>query len=179
MSGLISGWVGTLSRMTDVPEGLLEVGKLGRAHGVRGDLFVDLTTDRAERAAVGARLWARGTWHTVERSNRANQRFRVHLAGVDDRTAAEALTGAVLYAEPIDDADTLWIHHIIGADVVETGGVPRGRCVSVIDNPAADLLELDSGALVPATFVTGIDRDADPVVVTIDPPDGLFELIEE
>ena len=162
----------------DVPEGLLEVGKFGRAHGVRGDLFVDLTTDRTERAAVGARLWARGTWYTVERSNRANQRFRVHLAGIDGRSEAEALTGAVLYAEPIDDADALWIHVIIGADVVETNGTVRGRCVSVIDNPASDLLELDSGALVPATFITGIDRDADPVVVTIDPPEGLFDLIE-
>ena len=165
--------------MGDVPEGLLEVGKFGRAHGVRGDLFLDLTTDRSERAAVGARLWARGAWYTIEQSNRANQRFRVHLDGVDDRSAAETLTGSVLYAEPIEDDDALWIHLIIGADVVETNGRARGRCVSVIDNPAADLLELESGALVPATFVTGIDRDADPVVVTIDPPEGLFDLIEE
>ena len=62
--------------------------------------------------------------------------------------------------------------------MVETDGTRRGRCVSVIDNPAADLLELDSGALVPATFVTGIERDVDPVVVTIDPPEGLFDLTE-
>jgi len=37
-----------------VPEGLLEVGRIGRPHGVRGDVFIDLTTDRAERAAVGS-----------------------------------------------------------------------------------------------------------------------------
>jgi len=49
----------------------------------------------------------------------------------------------------------------------------------VIDNPAADLLELDSGALVPATFVSAIDTDTVPTVVTIDPPDGLFELFDE
>jgi len=165
--------------MGDVPEGLLEVGRFGRAHGVRGDLFVDLTTDRIERAAVGARLWARGAWHTIEQSNRANQRFRVHVAGIDDRNAAEAFTGAVLYAEPIDDPDELWIHQLVGADVVESDGTRRGRCVSVIDNPASDLLELDTGALVPATFVTGIDRGADPAVVTIDPPEGLFDLIED
>lgn len=164
--------------MGDVPEGLLEVGKFGRAHGVRGDLFVDLTTDRVERAAVGARLWARGEWYVIEQSNRANQRFRVHVAGIDDRTAAESLTGAVLYAEPIDDPDTLWIHQLIGADVVEADGTSRGRCVAVVENPASDLIELDSGALVPVAFVTGVASDADPVVVTIDPPDGLFELIE-
>ena len=44
----------------------------------------------------------------------------------------------------------------------------------MIDNPAADLLELESGALVPASFVVSI---ADGVV-TIDPPGGLFELDE-
>lgn len=161
-----------------VPEGLLEVGRIGRAHGVRGDVFVDLTTDRAERVAVGARLFARDRWYTVEQSNRSNQRWRVHLDGVDDRSAAEALTGTVILAEPIDDPDALWIHQLIGATVVEADGTPRGRCVSVIDNPAADLLELDSGALVPANFVTGADRTDEGVVVTIEPPDGLFELFE-
>ena len=161
-----------------VPEGLLEVGKIGRPHGVRGDVFLDLTTDRVERAAVGSRLWARDRWVTVTQSHRSNQRFRVHLDGIDDRTAAERLTGTVLHAEPIDDPDELWIHQLIGAAVVETNGTLRGRCVSVIDNPAADLIELESGALVPANFITATDRTADGLVVTIDPPDGLFELFE-
>jgi len=161
------------------PDGLLEVGTFGRAHGVRGDLFLDLTTDRAERAAVGSRLWARGEWRSIERSNPANRRWRVHVAGIDDRAAAEALTGAAVYAEPIDDPDALWVHHLIGAAVVEQSGIARGHCVAVIDNPAADLLELDSGALVPATFIADIDDSAEPVVVTIDPPAGLFELFDE
>ena len=47
---------------------LLEVGRIGRAHGVRGDLYVELITDRSERVAVGARLQGRGTWLTVEAS---------------------------------------------------------------------------------------------------------------
>jgi 16S rRNA processing protein RimM len=162
-----------------VPEGLLEVGRIGRAHGVRGDVFIDLTTDRTERVAVGARLWTRDHWLTITTSNRSNRRWRVHLDGIDDRSSAEALAGAVLYAEPIDDPDELWIHQLIGATVVEIDGTVRGTCVSVIDNPAADLLELDSGALVPANFVTAADRAADGVVVTIDPPDGLFELFED
>lgn len=161
-----------------VPEGLLEVGRIGRPHGVRGDVFVDLTTDRTERVAVGARLFARDRWVTVVQSSRSNQRWRVHLDGVDDRTAAERLTGVVLHAEPIDDPDVLWVHHLIGAQVIERDGTARGSCVAVIDNPAADLLELETGALVPVNFVTAVERDESGVVVTIDPPDGLFELYE-
>ena len=161
------------------PDGLLQVGKVGRAHGVRGDVFLDLTTDRAERADVGARLQIRGQWYTVEQSHRASNRVRVHLGGIDDRNAAEALTGAVIHAEPIDDPDALWIHQLIGAEVIDAEGATRGRCVSVIDNPAADLLELDSGVLVPANFVTGVDAATSPVTVTIDPPEGLFELYEQ
>jgi 16S rRNA processing protein RimM len=165
--------------MTDRPEGLLEVGRIGRAHGVKGDVFVDLTTDRTERAAVGTRLWARDRWLTIERSNPSNTRWRVHFTGVEGRSEAEALTGTPLHAEPIEDPDAIWIHHLVGASVVEVSGTERGRCVAVVDNPAADLLELDSGALVPATFVTAVDVHADPVLVTIDPPDGLFELFDE
>jgi 16S rRNA processing protein RimM len=161
-----------------VPDGLLEVGKIGRPHGVNGDVFIHLTTDRTERVAVGARLFGRDRWYTVVQSHRSNQRWRVHLDGVDDRTAAERLTGTVLHAEPIDDPDALWIHQLIGATVVEVDGTPRGRCVAVIDNPAADLLELDGGALVPANFVTAADHSEAGVVITIDPPDGLFELFE-
>ena len=153
-------------------DGLLEVGRVGRAHGVRGDVFVHLTTDREERVAVGSRLRAGTRWLTVIESSRSNDRWRVHFEGIDDRNAAEALTGTFLAAEPIEDPDVLWIHELIGADVVELGGTRRGRCVSVLDNPAADLLELESGALVPVSFVVSV---ADGVV-TIDPPDGLFEL---
>ena len=76
-----------------------------------------------------------------------------------------------IYAEPIDDPAALWVHELIGSDVVDVDGTARGRCVSVVANPAADLLELDSGALVPVVFVV---RHADGVVV-IDPPAGLLD----
>ena len=155
-------------------DGLLEVGRIGRAHGVRGDVLVHLTTDRVERLTAGSRLKAGERWLTVTAASRANDRWRVHFEGVDDRSAAEGLARVVLAAEPIDDPDTLWVHELIGAEVVEVAGTSRGRCVAVIDNPAADLLELESGALVPASFVVSF---ADGTI-TIDPPEGLFELAE-
>jgi 16S rRNA processing protein RimM len=153
---------------------LLEVGRIGRAHGVRGDVLVHLTTDRLERVAVGSRLRAGDRWLTVTASSRSNDRWRVHFEGIDDRNVAESLSGTGLSAEPLDDPDVLWVHHLIGSEVVEVGGTRRGRCVAVLDNPAADLLELDSGALVPVTFVVSAAEG----VVTIDPPEGLFDLAD-
>jgi len=153
-------------------DGLLEVGRIGRAHGVKGDVLVHLTTDREERVAIGSRLKAGERWLTVTAASRSNDRWRVHFEGIDDRSAAEALSRLVIAAEPIDDPDEIWVHQLVGAEVIELSGTPRGRCVAVIDNPAADLLELESGALVPASFVLSV---ADGVV-TIDPPAGLFEL---
>ena len=86
--------------MTDpaAPEGLLEVGYIRRPHGVKGDTYVDLMTDREERLAVGSRLWARGQWRTVTMAKHLPQRWLVHFEGFDDRTAIEALTNSALLA---------------------------------------------------------------------------------
>ncbi len=155
-----------------MPAGLLEVGVIRRPHGVKGDTYVDLVTDREDRLAVGSRLWARGQWRTLTASKRLPQRWLVHFEGFDDRTAIEELTNAPLYAEPVADPEALWVHELLQSEVVEVDGTGRGRCVAVLANPAHDLLELDSGALVPITFVlTCIDG-----VTTIDPPPGLFDL---
>ncbi len=154
---------------------LREVGRIGRAHGVRGDVYVTLITDRDERLAVGARLQAGARWLTVTSSRRQQQRWLVHFEGFDDRTVSEKLTNSVLLAEPLDetdDDDALWVHDLIGAEVVDAAGVSRGLCVSVHDNPAHDILELDSGFLIPVIFVTSC---ADGVI-TVDTPDGLFDL---
>jgi 16S rRNA processing protein RimM len=155
---------------------LREVGRIGRAHGVRGDVYVSLITDRLERVAPGARLMAGTQWLTVvEARPQPQQRWLVSFEGIADRNAAERLTNTALLAEPLvddDDDDALWVHELIGARVVDQGGVERGTCVAVIDNPAHDLLELDSGALIPVTFVVECRNG----VVTIDPPVGLFDL---
>lgn len=154
-------------------EALREVGRVGRAHGVRGEVYVHLITDRVERLVPGSRLLAGSQWLTVAESRLVRDRWLVHFEGVDDRTAGERLTNAVLRAEPLaDDGDELWVHQLIGSRVVDQQGVERGRCVAVIDNPAHDILELDTGALIPVTFVVGC-RDG---VTSIDPPEGLFDL---
>jgi 16S rRNA processing protein RimM len=156
-------------------EGLREVGRVGRAHGVRGEVYVSLITDRLERVAVGARLLAGSQWLIVAESRPQQQRWLVRFEGVNDRSAAEKLTNTTLQAEPLDDDeldDALWVHELIGSRVVDQSGVERGTCVAVIDNPAHDILELDTGALIPVIFVVSCIGG----VATVDPPEGLFDL---
>jgi len=151
---------------------LLEVGRLGRAHGIRGEMFVSLTSDRVERVSEGSSLEAEGIWLTVVSSRPSAGRFIVRFAEIESRNDAEQMTGKVLRAHPLDDPEALWVHEMIGAMVVDVEGTEWGRCVAVVANPASDLIELDSGALVPSVFV--VESSAENIV--INPPEGLFEL---
>lgn len=151
---------------------LLEIGRIGKVHGLRGEVVVTLTTNRADRLSAGTRCWA-GERELVVRSSRPHQdRQLVHFEGIDGREAAEELRGIVLRAEPIDDPDELWVHELIGSTVTEQDGTSRGLVESVLSNPASDLLVLESGALVPLTFVV----ETSPGSIVIDPPAGLFDL---
>jgi 16S rRNA processing protein RimM len=135
-------------------------------------VIVRLTTDRTERVDPGSVLQSdRGPM--AVRSSRPHQRdWIVQFDGVPDRNAAEALRGLKLRAEPLDDPDALWVHELVGTRVVTPDGVDRGTVTAVEVNPASDLLVLDGGALVPLRFVVSTDDG----VVTVDPPEGLFDL---
>jgi 16S rRNA processing protein RimM len=156
----------------------LEVGHIARAHGLRGQVVVELVTNRSERVAPGSVLSdASGRRLEVISSGRQNavggrERWVVAFAGVTSRAAAEALRGTVLTGDPIDDDDALWVHELIGAVLVDLDGMALGTVVSVQANPASDLLVTDSGALVPLRFVS----DRQPGRLTIDAPPGLFDL---
>jgi 16S rRNA processing protein RimM len=96
----------------------------------------------------------------------------VHFAGVSDRSAAEALHGEVLTAEPLEDPDVLWVHDLVGSEVVAAADGARLGVVEAVEaNPASDLLVLDGGGLVPLTFL--VRAEAGRLVV--DPPAGLLD----
>ncbi len=160
--------------MSATTAGLLEVGHIRRPHGLRGDVFVQLSTDRAERVAPGSVLHLADERELTVTASRhaANGRRIVHFEGIESRTDAEAYTNEPLYAHPLDDPDTLWVHELVGRRVIDQTGIDRGECVAVVANPAADLLELADGHLVPANFVV----DTTPGEIHVDTPDGLFDL---
>jgi 16S rRNA processing protein RimM len=150
----------------------LEIGRIGRPHGLRGDVMVTLTTNLEARVAVGTLWWVGDREVTVESARPHQGRYIVHLSGLDDRDAAAALTGARVFARPLDDAPDgeVWVHEVIGASVVDRAGRHHGRVVAVEANPAHDLLVLEGGGLVPMVFV--VEHSEGRVV--IDPPDGLL-----
>lgn len=157
----------------DGPAELLEVGRITKAHGLRGEVVVVLSSDRTERLAPGSQLHSQHGPLRVRAARPHQDRWVVAFEGVAGREAAESLRGAVLSGEPIDDPDALWVHELIGCTVREPDGREHGTVDEVLANPAADLLVLGSGALVPVVFVISGPTDG---VVVIDPPDGLFEL---
>jgi 16S rRNA processing protein RimM len=156
--------------------GELEVGRIGRAHGIQGEVAVTFTSNRPERHAPGAVLRVGPRSLTITAARPHQGRWLLRFEGVNDRTAAEALLGAVLTADPLTaavlDDDEYWIHELVGSAVVDMGGERLGTIVAVEANPAHDQLVLDSDALVPITFV--VERRNDEVVVDL--PDGLLDL---
>lgn len=150
----------------------LEVGRIIKAQGLKGQVLVDLWTDRTERLAPGTALASDRGPLIVVASGAHQSRFIVTFEGVDTREAAERLRGVVLSAPRLDDESVIWIDQLYDADVFDANGVRRGVVVGVEANPASDLLVLDSGALVPLTFVTHVEANAR---IDVDAPDGLFE----
>lgn len=150
---------------------LLEVGRITRAHGIKGEVVVDLLTDRAERVQPGTVLDSDRGPLTIVSSRPFKDGYLVRFEGFETRNETETLRGVRLRAEAPDDDDELWVHKLIGSTVVEVDGTERGDVVAVEANPAADLLVLASGALVPMNFVVSA---ADGRIV-VDTPLGLFD----
>lgn len=163
--------------MTTPATDLLEVGRVDRPHGIKGEVVVSLVTNRTERLEPGAELQTAEVALVVRRARPREKRWVVAFEGYEDRDAVEGLRGATLLAAPLEDPDELWVHRLIGAEVISVDGLARGRVSAVQANPASDLLVTEDGALVPLTFVVRVEDGAGgPSRIVVDAPAGLFEL---
>lgn len=166
----------------------LVVGRIGRAHGVRGDLFVEPFTDEPEvRFAIGAKLTtsvndSRLKTLTVTENKWHSGKLILHFAGIDDRTVAEQLKGIELSADvdPLelpDDPDEFYDHQLIGLNVLHSGEI-IGQVDQVLHLPAQDLLAVikSDGSEVLIPFVKQIVPEVDLVNknLIITPPPGLL-----
>jgi len=171
----------------------LRVGRLVKAHGLKGAFKLELYTDDPEGRFVPGNTFTlqvpeSSPWHgrplTVREFRWMNSHPVAFFEGVDDRNAAEELVKAILWIDqdttdaPAED-DAWYDHQLIGLDVVRDGAVV-GRVVRVDHFPAQDLLIVrpsgeDREVLVPfvSAIVPEVDIAGGRVVVT--PPAGLFE----
>jgi len=163
------------------------VARIGKAHGLRGEVTVQVLTGAPdERFVPGATFVTEpvAAGPLVLRSARDhNGILLLGFEHTDDRTGAEALRGIKLLAEALEDdgdEDAWYERDLVGLKAVTVGGDEVGEVTALESRPAQDLLvlRLTDGRQARVPFVTAIVPEVDIVGgrVVIDPPAGLLEL---
>ncbi len=173
----------------------LRVGRLVKAHGLKGALKLELyTDDPARRFTPGAiftlQVPTTSEWHGKSLELIELRWYNTHAVGffkdVVDRTAAESLVKAILWVEqdaeelPVEE-DAWYDHQLVGLGVLRDG-VRVGTVIRIDHLPAQDLLTVktdDGEVLVPfvKAIVPSVDITAGTLTVT--PPPGLFEQLPD
>ena len=173
-----------MSGPADKTRDRVAVGRIGRAHGIRGQMHIGSYTERPEDVAAYGPVQTgdgRQLDLTVVSVNKADVTVRV--AGVTDRNGAEALRGQELFvpraALPETASDEYYHHDLVGLRAVSVAGEDFGRVLAVEDFGAGTVLELEGadgkGVYVPFTAQVVPDVDIAAGRITIDPPPGLLD----
>jgi 16S rRNA processing protein RimM len=173
----------------------LVVGRVGRAHGTRGEVAVEVRTDDPDRRfAPGSAVDTEPPEHgplRVEGARPHSGRLLVRFEGIADRTAAERLRGALLTVDSADapqlgDPDEFYDHQLVGLAVVTVDGSLVGTVDDVLHPPGPGLLAVATGqsdegsaeVLVPFVKAIVVSVDVTGGRLVIDPPPGLLDLGE-
>jgi 16S rRNA processing protein RimM len=165
------------------------VGRVAKAHGVRGELAVDVRTDSPEeRFREGAVLKARhrdGTVCelTIAAARAHSGRLLVSFEQIRSREEADAVRGVMLLADtadlpPTEDPDEFYDHELEGLRAELTDGTVVGTVEEIVHAPGGELLSLDpDGRSVLVPFVRAIVPVVDVAGgrVVLDPPEGLLD----
>ena len=147
---------------------LVSVGRVGKPHGLDGGFFVEGASDRAEVFAVGATLHADGEPATVVGSRRGSGGRRVILLDRHVERGAELSVERVSLPSLGGD-DEFYVFQLVGLGVEEENGRLLGRVREVLEYPANDVLELDSGTSLPLVeaCVRQVDLAGGRIVVAV------------
>jgi len=143
---------------------LVKVGRVGKPHGLDGSFFVEHASEDEERFAKGATLHVDGEPAKIVVSKRSRGRPVIRL----DREAPRGAELAVPSEElPPPGEDEYYEFQLVGLGVEEEGGRSLGRVAAVIPGPANDVLELDSGLLLPlvGACVQQVDLDGGRILI--------------
>ena len=142
----------------------VQVGRVGKPHGVKGAFFVEQPSQDPERYAVGAKLLAGADEVEVVESKRSGGRPVIHLDREARRGAELAVPRETL---PPTAEGEYYAFQLVGLEVEEEGGRVLGRVVEVAPGVANDVLELDSGPALPLVedCVREVDLERGRIVV--------------
>jgi 16S rRNA processing protein RimM len=147
---------------------LVLVGRVGKPHGLDGAFFVERPSSREDVFATGATLHAGGEPATVVVSRRGSGgRPVIRLDRHVERGTELAVARASL--PQLGDADEFYVFQLVGLSVEEENGRLLGRVREVLEYPANDVLELDSGASLPLVeaCVRQVDLAGGRIVVAV------------
>jgi 16S rRNA processing protein RimM len=143
---------------------LVRVGRVGKPHGLDGSFFVEQASEDEARFARGATVHVDGEPAEIVASKRSRGRPVIRLDREVERGAELAVPRDAL---PPPGEDEYYEFQLVGLEVEEEGGRALGRVAAVLAAPANDVLELDSGLLLPlvGACVQEVDLDAGRILI--------------
>ncbi len=162
--------------MESVPDHYLRIAKCGRAVGLKGEVAFWPISNIEERYQPGNFfIDSLNVEYVIEKIRKNKDHYVAKFEHINDRDQAERIVNVELFAEPLEDAvldeGEYFIHQLVGKNIVDQDGVPRGTATGVVANAASDLLENDQGDLIPFRFIESVDDET----ITVDVPEGLFD----
>lgn len=173
----------------------LRVGRLTKAHGLKGAIKVELYTDSPEQRFVPGAVFSlqvpdsspwSGKTLTLSELRWYNGHPVAFFEGISDRNAAETLVKAILWVDHDESAlpeePEAWYDHQLSGLAVIRDGVEVGKVLRVDHLPAQDLLVIQtetSEVMVPFVKAIVPDVNIEQGTVTVTPPGGLFEELPE
>jgi 16S rRNA processing protein RimM len=164
---------------------LVVIGRVVKAHGIRGEVVVHPLSDVPGRFDAGTEVVVGDAVRIIAASRPHQGRLLLTFDGVVGRDAAERLRGRDVLAAPVDvsDSEAFYAHELIGIEVVHVDGRHLGVVTALIELPEAagyDLLEVDREGttwLLPAAddLVEAVEDEDGTLTLVVDPPDGLVD----
>ena len=162
-------------------QGLIAVGRLTRPVGLKGEMALELLTDRRERIQNIEQAWVGATapeasLHQMQQVRLTPKAVVVKLSDVDSRTEAEHYRGQYVFVEagnsPGPEPGSFYVHEVVGLDVVDEDGAYIGTIADVRNLPGQDLWVVMRGGrevLIPAVseFIRSVQMDQHRVVVRL------------
>jgi 16S rRNA processing protein RimM len=144
----------------------VQIGRVGKPHGLAGAFVIEEASDDPERFAVGATLLVGGEAVRVIESKRAGGRPVIQVDRVVERGAPIEIERTDL---PQPEEGEYYAFQLVGLEVAETGGVQLGRVTEVSSGPANDVLELDTGLALPLVDACVLEVDLEGGRILVKP----------